>query len=474
LQIDKAMHIRIKNNKHTNRLIQLLIIAGDFVVLWVLLYYLIGAIPQSEGWDEEKGRAFWMVCTFAFIVAEYLFPSAIHERVLGANDILRRSTMLMATYTLLSYLLLRAIHFLSRLGWQLFVMGLVMLVSIILLRFIERWIVKKLRQSGYNTRYVTLVGSDKELLHLYQKLTSNSTFGYQVRHIYGDIIPPLGGQGADGSVRDFEKRLSQPESLKLGDEVYLCVPRNERKLIEQTARLCDHRMAKFYYLPTAEEKLNLQPVLIDDIGVMTTYTSPLEEPLNRLLKRLFDIVFSIFCLIPTALLLPFIVLAIKRQSPGPVFFRQMRTGIDGHDFHCYKFRSMHVNADADRLQATKDDPRKFSFGDFMRRTNIDELPQFWNVLIGDMSIVGPRPHMLAHTEQYDKLIDRYMVRHFVKPGITGWAQVTGFRGETRELWQMEGRVERDIWYIQHWSLWLDMRITWMTIKTIFKRDKNAY
>jgi putative colanic acid biosynthesis UDP-glucose lipid carrier transferase len=468
------MHIRIKNNKHTNRLIQLLIIAGDFVVLWVLLYYLIGAIPQSEGWDEEKGRAFWMVCTFAFIVAEYLFPSAIHERVLGANDILRRSTMLMATYTLLSYLLLRAIHFLSRLGWQLFVMGLVMLVSIILLRFIERWIVKKLRQSGYNTRYVTLVGSDKELLHLYQKLTSNSTFGYQVRHIYGDIIPPLGGQGADGSVRDFEKRLSQPESLKLGDEVYLCVPRNERKLIEQTARLCDHRMAKFYYLPTAEEKLNLQPVLIDDIGVMTTYTSPLEEPLNRLLKRLFDIVFSIFCLIPTALLLPFIVLAIKRQSPGPVFFRQMRTGIDGHDFHCYKFRSMHVNADADRLQATKDDPRKFSFGDFMRRTNIDELPQFWNVLIGDMSIVGPRPHMLAHTEQYDKLIDRYMVRHFVKPGITGWAQVTGFRGETRELWQMEGRVERDIWYIQHWSLWLDMRITWMTIKTIFKRDKNAY
>ena len=464
------MQIRIKNNNHTNRLIQLLIIAGDFLVLWILLYFVVDTIPLSEDWDKEKGRAFWMVCTFAFIVAEYLFPSVIHERVVGANDILRRSTMLVATHTLLSYLLLRAIHFLSRLGWQIFVTGLVMLVAIILLRFMERWLVKRLRQSGYNTRYVTLVGSDKELLHLYKKLIGNSTFGYKVYGIYGDIE----GLSYDGSVKDFELQLTKPESLKLGDEVYLCVPRNDRELIEQTARLCDHRMVKFYYLPTTEEKLNLQPILIDDISVMTTYTSPLEDPLNRVLKRLFDIVFSILCLIPSTLLLPFIVWAIKRQSPGPVFFRQLRTGIDGRQFYCHKFRSMHVNTDADRLQATKDDPRKFPFGDFMRKTNIDELPQFWNVLRGDMSIVGPRPHMLAHTEQYDRLIDKYMVRHFVKPGVTGWAQVTGFRGETRELWQMEGRVERDIWYIQHWSFWLDLRIIWLTAKTIFKRDEKAY
>ena len=451
------MQIRIRNNNHTNRLIQYLIIAGDFVVLWILLYFVVGTIPLSEDWDEEKGRAFWMVCTFAFIVAEYFFPSVIHERVVGANDILRRSTMLVITDSLLSYLLLRTIHFTSRLGWQLFAMGFVMLVSIILLRFIERWLVKKLRQLGYNTRYVTLVGSDKELLHLYKKLTSNSTFGYRVRHIYGDIE----GLSQNGSVNDFELLLSRPEELKLGDELYMCVSRKERELIERTANMCNHFMSKFYYLPTAEEKLNLQPISIDDIGVMTTYTSPLEEPLNRLLHDI-------------ELLLPLIVLTIKRQSPGPVFFRQLRTGLNGYDFYCYKFRSMHVNADADRLQATEDDPRKFPFGDFMRKTNIDELPQFWNVLVGNMSIVGPRPHMLAHTEQYDRLIDTYMVRHFVKPGVTGWAQVTGFRGETRELWQMEGRVERDIWYIQHWSFWLDMRIIWMTIKTIFKRDGKAY
>ena len=464
------MQIRIKDNNHTNRLIQLLIIAGDFVVLWILLYYLVRIIPRSESWHEEERRTFWMVCTFAFIVAQYFFPSVIHERVVGANDILRRNTMLVMMHTLLSYLLLRVIHFPYRLGWQVFAIGLIMLVCVILLRFIERWLVKKLRQSGYNTRNVTLVGSDKELLQLYKKLTSNSTFGYKVCHIYGDIE----GLSHDGSVSDFATLLSRPESLMLGDEVYLCVPSNERELIGQTARLCDHRMVKFYYLPTSEEKLNLQPLFIDDIGVMTTYTSPLEEPLNRLLKRSLDIIFSILCLIPTVLLFPFIATIIKLQSPGPIFFRQLRTGLNGHNFYCYKFRSMHVNADADSLQAAKDDPRKFPFGNFMRKTSIDELPQFWNVLIGNMSIVGPRPHMLAHTEQYEKLIDKYMVRHFVKPGITGWAQVTGFRGETRELWQMEGRVEHDIWYIQHWSLWLDIRIVWMTVESIFKRDEKAY
>jgi putative colanic acid biosynthesis UDP-glucose lipid carrier transferase len=200
----------------------------------------------------------------------------------------------------------------------------------------------------------------------------------------------------------------------------------------------------------------------------------LENPVNKTLKRAFDIVLSLFFLIFVALIFPIIWLIIKTQSPGPVFFKQLRTGLDGKEFLCYKFRSMHVNDDADKVQATKDDPRKYAFGNFMRKTNIDELPQMWNVLKGDMSFVGPRPHMLAHTEYYSQLIDKYMVRHFVRPGITGWAQVTGYRGETKELWQMEGRVRRDIWYMEHWSVWLDIRIIWLTLKLMIVRDKHAY
>lgn len=142
---------------------------------------------------------------------------------------------------------------------------------------------------------------------------------------------------------------------------------------------------------------------------------------------------------------------IKLSSPGPILFKQKRTGLYGHDFECFKFRTMKLNAQADTLQAVKNDPRKTRIGDFLRRTNLDEFPQFVNVLLGDMSVVGPRPHMLKHTEQYSALIDKYMVRHLVKPGVTGWAQVTGYRGETKTLEQMEGRVKRDVWYIENWT-----------------------
>ena len=210
---------------------------------------------------------------------------------------------------------------------------------------------------------------------------------------------------------------------------------------------------------------------------MSLYTN-LREPLtylsNRIAKRSFDFVFSFFVCLFLLPFIPIIGFIIICQSRGPIFFKQERTGLNGKSFMCYKFRSMHVNNDADTKQATKDDPRKFAFGEFMRKTNIDELPQFFNVLFGDMSVVGPRPHMVYHTEHYRKLIDKYMVRHFSRPGITGWAQVTGFRGETKELWQMEERIRRDIWYIENWSFWLDLKIILMTFTSFFKNDKNAY
>ena len=165
---------------------------------------------------------------------------------------------------------------------------------------------------------------------------------------------------------------------------------------------------------------------------------------------------------------------IKLTSPGPVFFKQMRTGLNGVDFVCYKFRSMKVNDEADSKQATADDPRKTRFGNFLRRSNIDELPQFINVFKGEMSIVGPRPHMLAHTETYARLIDKYMVRHFIKPGVTGWAQTHGFRGETKELSQMEERVKADIWYMEHWTMLLDIYIIYKTVANVVVGEKETH
>ena len=160
--------------------------------------------------------------------------------------------------------------------------------------------------------------------------------------------------------------------------------------------------------------------------------------------------------------------------PGPLFFKQKRTGYDGKAFYCYKFRSMKINKEADTLQAVKDDPRVTKWGRFIRHTNIDELPQFINVLKGDMSLVGPRPHMLAHTDYYSSLISDYMIRHYVKPGITGWAQTHGERGETKTVDDMKRRVKRDIWYIEHWSFWLDIQIICKTVTDMACGDKKAF
>ena len=160
--------------------------------------------------------------------------------------------------------------------------------------------------------------------------------------------------------------------------------------------------------------------------------------------------------------------------PGPIFFKQKRSGIGGKEFWLYKFRSMKINTQSDALQATKDDPRKTRWGNILRKTSLDETPQFFNVLLGEMSVVGPRPHMLKHTQEYSQLINHYMIRHYIKPGITGWSQVTGYRGETKELSDMDGRVKGDIWYMEHWSLWLDIYIILKTIYNAIVGDKKAY
>lgn len=209
--------------------------------------------------------------------------------------------------------------------------------------------------------------------------------------------------------------------------------------------------------------------------VLSARAEPLENIENRVKKRFFDVFFSLTVVIfILSWLYPLLAIIIKSQSKGPVLFKQLRSGRDNKPFYCYKFRSMRMNNDSDKKQASMHDDRITPIGRFMRKTSLDELPQFFNVLQGKMSVLGPRPHMLSHTEEYRALIDQYMVRQFLKPGISGWAQVNGFRGETREPALMEKRVEHDIWYMENWSVMLDIRIIFMTVINIFKGEENAY
>ena len=452
-----------------------LVTAGDFMLLNIIMLVASNLYWRVDIWPDRALEIYFLVNNIALMLAMVHFYTIIHMRLVSAGDIFRRIVGLSAVQAILAYVLLRVIDYHLPIGYLVWIVGTCFFGALLIKRLCERWFVKLYRQAGRNTRAVTLVGTDSELLEVYHKLMNDPTLGYHVVGYYGDDT--LSNELVClGSVDDFVKGLDNPDGLKLGDELYLCVSRKESENIRRISKLCDHRLIRFYYVPISVETigLNLKRELLDDMEVFTTYENPLQNPVKRWAKRCFDIVLSLVFLIPTAIIFPFIFIIIKIQSPGPILFKQKRTGLDGKTFNCFKFRSMHVNKDADKLQATENDPRKFPFGNFMRKANIDELPQFLNVLKGDMSIVGPRPHMLAHTEQYAALIDKYMVRHMVKPGVTGWAQVTGFRGETKELWQMEGRVKRDIWYMEHWSIWLDIRIIWLTAKTIFIHDKHAY
>lgn len=471
-------------------LVKAVIVIADFILLNIILLAAAKWNPLMESWSFSRLKVFFIFTNIGLLISQYYNSTIIHYRKVNAEDMLLRIIRLSVAAVIVAYLLLKLMNQKFPAGYSLVGIGALFLFFDLIARLIERQIVRRYRQMGLNTRYVTFVGHDPELLNVYHSLNDDTSMGYHIIGYYADeemVASGTGGQEkADkktevtlkklGTLKDFMDNLEQPSNLQLGDELYVCLSRQDRDTIRRISQFCDRNVIRFYFVPMSVETLgiDLKRELLDDIEIFTTHDNPLQNPLNKLLKRLFDIVMSILFLIPTALLLPIIWIVMKIQSPGPIFFKQLRTGLDGKNFYCYKFRSMHVNADADKVQATKDDPRKYPFGNFMRKANIDEFPQFWNVLKGDMSIVGPRPHMLAHTEQYSALIDKYMVRHFVKPGVTGWAQVTGFRGETKELWQMEGRVKRDIWYMEHWSIWLDIRIIWLTVKTIFVHDKNAY
>ncbi len=480
----------MRNNNQSNRLIKWIVMAGDFVLLNAIILVLAHFNWIVDTWPEKSLQVFVLVNNVALMISQTRFSTIIHMRMISAGEAVKRVVELTVMQALLAYVLLKVFDYYLPVGWMQYGTGTLFFIILLAKRLVERWFVKLYREAGRNSRYATLVGSDSELAEVYRKLKNDATLGYRINGYYGDESMMAIVEESDakagleyrhdlkrlGSYQDFIAAVDKGEDISLGDELYLCVSRKEKNDIKKISRFCDHRVIRFFYVPVSVESigLNFKREMLDDMEVYTTYANPLQNSVNRAVKRLFDIVMSILFLLPTILLFPIIYIIIKIQSPGPIIFKQRRTGLDGRSFNCYKFRSMHVNADADKVQATKDDPRKYPFGNFMRKANIDELPQFVNVLQGRMSIVGPRPHMLAHTAQYSELIDKYMVRHFVKPGITGWAQVTGFRGETKELWQMEGRVKRDIWYIEHWSIWLDVRIIWLTFKSIFVHDEHAY
>lgn len=433
-----------------NKIIKSIIITGDLCILnalFITLYYVLDTDTQRILLSDSLPQLL-VLLNLVYLLCNYSKGVVLHRRIVRADHIVMRAVRNTFCHAVVFISLITLVHFGSLSTRFLIIFYTTFLVLLVLYRLIFRHFVKIYRRKGGNRRTVALVGDGSNMVELYEEMTADPTSGFKVV-----------GYFAEHPSDNYPKEccyLGTPQEVipylkkSKAEQLYCGLTSSHSKEILPIISYCENNLIHFYSVPNVRNylKRRMHLELIGNVPVLDIRQEPLAQPENRLAKRLFDIVFSLLFLCTIFPIIFIIIgLAIKITSPGPIFFKQKRNGEENKEFWCYKFRSMRVNKDSDKVQATLNDPRKTRLGNFMRKTSIDELPQFINVLLGDMSVVGPRPHMLKHTEEYSKLIDKYMVRHLVKPGITGWAQVTGFRGETKELWQMEGRVERDIWYL---------------------------
>lgn len=467
-------------NTRGSKVINYTVVLFDLVIFILMFLLCIYTSPFSiPGYIDKNLDNTISLALVAGVCAEFIYNPIITRRRVSVMDIVQRVFKLSLLQTVI-FMFAERFYAGESDGILRFCCIYVIynFVTICTLRFIERMLLNYVRRLGHNTNSVVFVGSDPANLFVYRNMINDANTGYRVIGYYSDDILEDAPDELThlGTKTELIESINRGESPVEANEMYVSLSHSNEKDLETIMRYCDSKVIKFFYVPRilGNISLNLSPIHYGEITLFTNHINPLARLDNKIIKRLFDIFVSAIACLLILPFIPIIWIIIKVQSPGPMLFGQKRTGLNGKTFTCWKFRSMHINANADTIQATKNDPRKFPFGEFMRKTNIDEFPQFFNVLIGDMSIVGPRPHMLFHTDHYSELIDKYMVRHFSKPGITGWAQVTGFRGETKELWQMEERIKHDIWYYENWSFWLDIEIILRTALSIIHPDKNAY
>ena len=320
---------------------------------------------------------------------------------------------------------------------------------------------------GGNFRRVVIVGNGKSVSQLEEFFNENPDYGYKLEKIY--TLTP-------NKKEQIEECFDFVMDNKI-DEIYCSLSDLSNADVNRFIDFTDNNLKILKFLPDNKEILarNLIFDYYDYIPIISLRNIPLDEIANKIIKRTFDIMFSLVIIIGIlSWLIPILAIFIKLESKGSVFFKQKRNGLNYKEFYCYKFRSMRLNEIADLHQVSKNDPRITKVGKFIRKTSIDELPQFFNVLLGDMSVVGPRPHMVSHTEMYARRIDKFMVRHFIKPGITGLAQTKGFRGEVESDKDIIYRVKFDIFYLENWSLLLDIKIIFLTVINAIKGEEKAY
>ena len=352
---------------------------------------------------------------------------------------------------------------------------LVLILTIISISFVKlSWLflLKKYRSFGNNFRTTIVIGFDDSAKNIIKLFKSKSNLGYKYLGFFSDkIYKDKEYLGNLDAIFEYAKK-------QVVDEIYCSLSSLNQKQIKRINKFALDKDIILKLIPDGNELYSKNQSIEyydDSLLVLNVNKLPFDFTENFYLKRFFDILFSIFvCLFILSWLIPILWIIVKLESKGPLVFKQGREGLNGKEFTCYKFRSMRMNKQSNKIHTTKNDVRITKVGAFLRKTSMDELPQFFNVLLGEMSVVGPRPHLETLSLEYQKDVDNYLKRHIVKPGITGLAQVGGYRGEIKKKSDIKNRVRLDIFYIENWSFFLDIKIIIQTVLNVFKGEEKAY
>ena len=454
--------------------IPVFIVAGDLLIL--ISSFLGAIIFQGNNLDSlfVKPVYYWFFVfgLFTWLGCVLVLKSFTIKRINSLDKVAKNTieTLLYHVFLVSVYIVATEAYFIPRdylvSFYSFFIVG------IIGWRFSVYFLLGFFRRHGLNYRNVVIIGYNPYGLSLKRYFEQNPELGYRFKGFF-DHWP----QRNESIVGKFQRSMEDFLKKESIDEVYVCQSYLKHRYFRHLVRFTESRFLKIKLLPDIKGLVfnDLELEFYSELPIVSFRREPLQNEINAAIKRSFDVVFSTLVLVGIcSWLFPIIALLIKLDSHGPVFFWQKRSGRAGKDFWCIKFRTMVVNEEADTRQATRNDNRITRLGKFLRESNIDELPQFINVFFGDMSVVGPRPHMIRHTEEYSKTISNYMLRHLIKPGVTGLAQAKGYRGQTDDNFSMRNRVRVDIFYIEKWTFFLDLKVVGLTVLNMMRGQDNAY
>ncbi|MFN8250485.1 MAG: undecaprenyl-phosphate glucose phosphotransferase [Ferruginibacter sp.] len=462
-------------HKQFERYLQMTLVSLDLFVI-TINYFICKLLFATDLPGGYWGVYFqyWTISVASWLLLSFFFRVYAGNNILVFESFTKRTSQvyLLWIICMLFYLFFSREFRISRLF--IIVNMSVFGVGLMANRFLYLGIKKYFKNSPYLTRRVIILGYNetaKRLAKYFEEDGINTQvlgFIEDDKNVHELSHYPI--------ITDLGKTLQVAKEFDVA-EIFSTITPEQNKDIYDLMYQSEKECIRFKIVPNLSVFItrDVHIEYFGDLPILSLRSEPLDDVGNRIKKRVLDIVISFLVIVLVlSWLVPILGLLILLESRGPIFFSQLRTGKNKKPFYCYKFRSMAVNKESDTKQATLGDSRVTRIGRFIRKTSLDEFPQFINVFIGNMSLVGPRPHMLKHTTDYSKIVDEYMIRQFLKPGITGWAQVNGYRGEITNPEQIQMRVSKDLWYLENWTLWLDIQILFLTGYQVFRGDKNAY